>query len=369
MKKLAFISFMILAVTACTAPQKSTMKPADANAAEETRVLLNLLQKNLDKGIMFGHQDDLCYGRSWHYPDGESDVKKVCSDYPAITGVELGHIELDSLCSLDSVPFKYITEVVNKVNAYGGIVTVSWHQNNPLTGGTSWDVSSDSVVMSILPGGVNHEKYVLWLERLAALLETFKDDNGKPIPVIFRPYHEHTGNWFWWGQDHCTPEQYITLWRFAFNYLCNTKGLHNLLFAYSPSGDFKNSNEYLEKYPGDEYVDILGFDSYQFADSLKQQFIDQVSSRLDTLTSIAEKHNKIPALTETGFEQIPDSTWWTGVVWPMIKDHRISHVLVWRNAEFKIHHYYAPYPGQKSEADFVKFYNMPETIFRNDIVR
>ncbi len=347
MKKIAAISMIIMALAACsTAPNKS-LTTADVNASVETQALMALLQKNLQKGIMFGHQDDMSYGRAWSYPNGESDVKRVCSDYPAVTGMDLGHIELGDTENLDSVPFKDMIEMAQKVNAYGGIITISWHQNNPLTDSTAWDNTSDKVVASIIPGGANHDKYVQWLDKVAAFLGSLKDENGNLIPVIFRPYHEHTGNWFWWGQKLCTPSEFKTMWQFTFDYLTKTKNLHNLLFAYSSSGDFNNSGEYLEKYPGDQYVDILGFDYYQFNDSGKQTFIDEVSKKLGILTAIAREHKKIPALTEAGYESLPDSTWWTGVMWPAIKDHKISWFLVWRNAQYRIDHFYAPYPGSE----------------------
>jgi mannan endo-1,4-beta-mannosidase len=367
MKKIALLSLLIMVLSACSTTKKNNPTTADDNATPETRALLELLKINLDKGIMFGHQDDMSYGRAWQYPDGESDVKRVCSDYPAVTGLDLGHLELDSICNLDSVPFKYEIEIARKVNAYGGLLTFSWHLNNPLTGGTAWDISSDKVVESILPGGSQNEKYKQWLDKVATFFNSLTDENGKPIPVIFRPYHEHTGSWFWWGQKLCTTQQFVDIWRFTFDYLTKTKSVHNLLFAYSASGDFTNAAEYLERYPGDNYVDVIGFDYYQFSDSLKQQFIDNVSTRLGIITSIAKEHNKIPALTEAGFESLPDSTWWTGTIWPAIKDHKISWFLVWRNARFRIDHFYAPYPGQKSEKDFIDFYNLPGTIFRNEI--
>lgn len=367
MKKIVLLSVAVLIIASCTAQPGNKMKTADANATEETKALLVMLHKNLNKGIMFGHQDDLSYGRAWDYPNGESDVKRVCGDYPALIGLDLGHLELDSLRNLDSVPFEYEREIAQKVHTFGGLLTFSWHQNNPLTGGTAWDVTSDKVVESILPGGSQHEKYKQWLDKVADFFNSLKDENGKPIPVIFRPYHEHTGSWFWWGQKLCTTQQFVDMWRFTFDYLTKTKNVHNLLFAYSASGDFKNATEYLERYPGDDYVDIIGFDYYQFSIDKKQEFINDVSKKLTLLENIAGEHGKVPALTEAGFESLPDPSWWTGTMWQAVKDHKISWFLVWRNAHHRIDHFYAPFPGQKSEKDFIDFYNLPGTLFRNDL--
>ena len=80
--------------------------PADKNADPKTIALYHNLQKLRQKGIMFGHQDDLCpYGVGWQYENGRSDVKDVTGDYPAVYGWELGEIEIDQPQNLDGVPF------------------------------------------------------------------------------------------------------------------------------------------------------------------------------------------------------------------------------------------------------------------------
>ena len=88
-----------------------------------------------------------------------------------------------------------------------------------------------------------------------------KDENGAYIPVIFRMYHEHTGDWFWWSSQQSTPEEYKQLWIMTCDYLQKTKQVHHLLYAYS-SSNVQSEEHYLERYPGDQYVDILGFDHY-----------------------------------------------------------------------------------------------------------
>ena len=73
------------------------------------------------------------------------------------------------------------------------------------------------------------------------------------------------------------------------------------------------------------------------------------------------------AYTETGYEAVPDSIWWTQTLLPIIEKYPVSYVLVWRNAREKVNHYYAPYPGQVSADDFMKFYANERTLFLNDI--
>jgi mannan endo-1,4-beta-mannosidase len=367
MKTLFLLSPMILLLTGCPRSAEEKPGPADSAATVETVNLLHGLKATAQKGIMFGHQDDLAYGVDWVYPDGESDVRRVCTDYPAVYGMDLGGLELRSSHNLDSVPFSNHKTFVNEIYARGGITTFSWHARNPLTGGDTWDISSDKVVASVLPGGENHELYKEWLDRLAEFFNSLKDDDGNPVPVIFRPYHEHTGSWFWWGQKLCTAEEFVSLWKFTFDYLTETKNVHNLLFAYSSSGDIKNAEEFLERYPGDDYVDLMGFDYYQMAAAGNNSFTEAVSTKLGIITAVAAEHNKLAALTEAGYETIPDSTWWTAVLWPAIKDHKISYVLMWRNAIDRPNHFYAPYPGQVSADNFIEFYSLPGTIFQQEL--
>jgi mannan endo-1,4-beta-mannosidase len=367
MKKLMLLIAAIVLLTACASEQAKRHGPADKSATTETVNMLAGLKAATEKGIMFGHQDDLAYGIGWVWPNGESDVRRVASDYPAVYGMDLGHIELDSPVNLDSVPFEDMRTFVKEIWARRGVISFSWHADNPLTDSSAWDISSDRVVASVLPGGENHDKYKAWLDKVAAFFSSLTDEEGVTIPVIFRPYHEHTGSWFWWGQNLCTTDEFVSLWRFTFTYLCEEKNLHNLLFAYSSGSNIRDIEQYLERYPGDDYTDLLGFDYYQAGMNGKESFIREVDRVLGIVTGAASDHGKLPALTETGFEGLADSTWWTGTLWPAIKDHKISYVLVWRNAHNIPGHFFAPYPDQASADDFIEFCNMPSTIFQKEL--
>ena len=355
----------VLLLAGCTADRGPV--PADPLATRETVNLYQNLLALQKEGLMFGHQDDLVYGVGWVYEVGRSDVKEVCGDYPAVYGWELGHLELGEPYSLDSVHFDTIRSKIQEVYRRGGVNTVSWHLRNPLTGGSAWDVSSAEAVKSVLPGGGKHDLYLGYLDKLAGFLLSLKSGDGTFIPVIFRPYHEHTGSWFWWGQKLCNTDEFIALWRFTFDYLCNEKNIHNLLFAYSSGGDIENTEQYLERYPGNDYVDLMGFDYYQMPDAGNSSFTENVSRVLEIVTEAASGQGKLAALTEAGYEGIPDSAWWTTALWPAIKDHRISYALVWRNAHNRPGHFYAPHPDHVSAADFISFRNLPETLFQKDI--
>ncbi|MCQ2166254.1 MAG: cellulase family glycosylhydrolase [Bacteroidales bacterium] len=348
---------------------------ADIRGLQESRVitgaakaLYDTLKKAAEEETpLFGHQDDLMYGHlEWNvsrendHSMERSDVFAVAGKYPAVLGLDLGGIERDDSCNLDGNNFELMREAALKHYERGGIVSFSWHLRNPLTGGDAWDISSDKVVGSILPGGEKHEYFLGWLDKLAAYLSSLKDGDGNVIPVIFRPWHEHTGSWFWWGKNLCTPEQYNGLWIMTYDYLVKEKGLDNMLWAISPGTE----QEFFEaRYPGDRVVDIIGLDCYCHPTAADNagDFSDYVAKVRDHLTwrnDFAVRHGKILALTETGCESLPYEKWWTEVLAPAIEGIPVSYVLVWRNADIRplgLKHFYAPWPGGPSEKDFVKW--------------
>lgn len=348
----------------------SSNLPSDKNASKQTKNLYFNLQKLLKRGIMFGHQDDLAYGVGWKYVPGKSDVKEVTGDYPAIHGFELGRIELDHRVNIDSVPFDSMRNYIRTVYDRGGVITLSWHLNNPLTGKTAWD-SAPGTVASILPGGEKNDLYKSWLDKVANFIVSLKGKNGEPIPVILRLFHELNGNWFWWGKDHCTPDEFKQLWHFTVSYLRDTKNIHQCLYAYN-TDRFNSKEDYLLKYPGDEWVDVVGFDIYQREGGEKgnAQFVKDMDHMMTMIEEIGAEKKKIPALTEFGYAQVPDSIWWTNVFYKALDHHKISYALAWRNAGFnKVGdaEFYVPYKGQISEKDFVKFSKEPNILFQKDV--
>lgn len=373
MKFISMLFCLIVITSHCIGQQKEAkLFPSDKMATKETVALYNHLHALLGKKVLFGHQDDLAYGVGWQYEPGRSDVKSVTGEYPALYGWELGHLELDSAKNLDNVPFNKMKQFIRQGYVRGGAITISWHLNNPLNEKSAWDTTRGSVA-AILPGEPKNKTYVLYLDRLASFIGELKGPKGEAIPILFRPFHELTGSWFWWGESECTPLEFISLWRFTVDYLRNTKKLHNILYVYSTS-DFKSKENYLERYPGDEYTDVVSFDSYQHSSAITKEgnnFIKQIDSRLSMLKEIAADKNKIPAFAETGYEGIPQADWWTIVLLPLLEKYKVSYVLVWRNAglmkETGKMHYYAPYKNQLSAIDFLKFSKNDHMMFEKKI--
>ena len=329
--------------------------------------LLDCLKASAEAGkILYGHQDDLCYGHSWKVEDPandpleRSDVKEVSGKYPAVLGLELGEIELGGSASLDGVPFELIRRAAVKHVERGGVVTFSWHPRNIFTGGTAWDVSSDKVVASILEGGEHHEAFKGWLTILGDFFDSLRDADGKRIPFIFRPWHEHTASWFWWGKDLCTVGQYKALFRMTYDYLTEERGMDNIVWCYSPNLDV-DAEGYMERYPGDDVIDILGLDAYTYnggeagMEAASELFRSKLVPTLEYLQQLGKEHGKLIALSETGLEGLCSPDWWTSTLYPCIKDFPLAYVLTWRNAWDRPEHFYGPWKGFEYENDFIRF--------------
>lgn len=330
-------------------------------------VLHNL--RNLKNRTMFGHQDALAYGIGWWDVKGESDVKRLIGQYPAVFGWEIGNLELDSSSNLDNVSFEKMREYIRTVYEMGGLNTISWHANNPLNGKTAWDVSSGTV-SSILPGGKKHDLFVAWLNKLADFLNSLKATDGEPIPILFRPWHELTGNWFWWGQEFCSAEEFKLLWKFTFHHLVIKREVRHLIWMYN-TAEFADGKHFMERFPDKGMVDILSFDTYQHPNSISNgynSFLSNTGRMLGVLDSLGKVLDMPVALAETGFETIPKADWWTNDLLPLIKKYHPVYVLCWRNAGIRKGsdkmHYYVPFGGDLSAPDFIKFSRDSSLIFQ-----
>lgn len=359
-----------MVIALCLITHSGKTQVADANATTETKNLwkqLGLLKK---KGLLFGHQDDMAYGVNWKYVSGRSDVKDLTGEYPAIFGWELGGLEMDNPVNLDSVPFDKMKAYICSAYNNGAAITISWHLHNPLTGKSAWDPAPSNTIQAILPGGEKNELYNSWLDKIADFFKSLKGSHGEYVPVIFRPFHELNGSWFWWGGKNCKPEEIIQLWKYSIAYLRDKKQVHQLLYAFN-TDRFSSEQEYLERYPGDDWVDILGFDIYQKGDILSnEKFIAALDNGLTMLENIAGARHKIPALTEFGFNELPVALWWTEVFYKAIKNHQIAYALAWRNAGKKSGtemEYYVPYPQQLSANNFLKFHKLSTIFFENKV--
>ena len=342
------------------------LTPVTTKRTTTAQLLKQRLQRLQRKGIMFGHQDAPFYGLGWSYEDGRSDVRDLVGDYPAVMGFELGGIEVGEEKNLDNVPFDLMRREIIAQHRRGGIVTISWHPRNPHTGGTAWVNAQErgqNTVAAVLPGGQSHEVFQIWLERLTTFLASLCDEQGQPVPFIFRPWHENSGGWFWWGRGLCSAQEYKALWNMTQDYVTRTLP-YNILWSWSPNYGFEP--DVLDTYPGHDRVDIIGLDAYQQRNG-EQAFIATLNKDLTTLSALAAEKGKLIALTECGYQNIPDPTWWTRVLKPQIEKYPLCYFLVWRNADQ--HQYFAPALETKDAMDFVKMVKDKRILMLKDVIK
>jgi mannan endo-1,4-beta-mannosidase len=136
----------------------------------------------------------------------------------------------------------------------GGLVTVSAHLYDPAktNGGGLRDKGVDLSTL-LTTNGETHARWMRELDELAAGLQELR---AAGVVVLWRPFHEMNGDWFWWdGKD---PAIFIKVWRQMFDYFTIEKGLDNLLWVYAPN----HGRETAAYYAGDHYVDLVGLDAY-----------------------------------------------------------------------------------------------------------
>jgi mannan endo-1,4-beta-mannosidase len=365
----ALILLLLLIVTiVCFSQNKIEL--IDKNATKETKALATNLFMLSKKHILFGHQHATEYGQGWTGDENRSDVKSVTGSHPAVIGVDFSGLSGRSESAIEKTINGLRKTIADTYNR-GGVVTVSWHFSNPVSpGGFYWvDTLSKPAVSYIIPGGSQNVQYKDILRTIAGLVKSIKGKDGKIVPMIFRPFHEFDGDWFWWGRSHCTKEEFKSLWRFTVSYLRDSLQVHNLIYAFSPDCKFRNEEEFTERYPGNEWVDIVGMDDYADFGRYGLYNLDSGYHRLKIVSDFAFKNMKLAAFTETGLESIPEVDWWTAKLLKTLQrdELRLCYVLVWRNDSKSLTHYYAPFPGQISEKDFLEFYKSPYTFFENDL--
>lgn len=334
-------------------------KPKENNLVSALR---RNLHKSAGKGVLFGHQDDLAYGIGWKGVKDQSDVKRSANDYPALFGWEIGNIG-DSV-NIDGVPFDSIIVYIKRVYQMGGVNTISWHARNPLTNFDAWNKSGVDIA-AILPKGEQQQLLIDKLDLVADFLSRLRTDDGELIPVIFRPWHEMMGNWFWWGRETFSNDQFIKLFQFTINYLKIEKGLDNLLIAFSPNAEFLTKQEYLCRYPGDEFVDVFGLDDYG---DFSNNRLDLVVQKISLVVDLSIERNKLAAFTETGSDKLAINNWYTTNLLQVLKANEqtrsLAYVMVWRNRDTT--HFYVPYPGNNQVDDFKNFVNDPVILLLED---
>jgi hypothetical protein len=210
--------------------------PVDPQATAAARRLLCYVYSQYGNHILSGQQESTWIGG----PEYEINyINQATGKYPAIRGLDMG----------DSPDFG--ARAAAWWNA-GGIPMVGYHMGSPAQAADGYDSSRQpaNINAALTSGTVDNQRLLQRLDAAAAQLNLVSGG-----AVIFRPFHEAGGNWFWWSME--GGAQYNRLWQYTFNYLTRTKGLHHLVWLHGYNGQPNSAF-----YPGKQYVDIGGADTY-----------------------------------------------------------------------------------------------------------
>lgn len=383
--KIAFLSLLFSAVVSCSSdnedPREVIVDPptqddplttsnaptymVDASATKETVALFYNLKKLAKTKTAIGQQD--AFNSFYQDAGGDSDIKKNTGYDPAVLGSDFMFItdknnneQIGNWFYGEEIKIK---SAVKNAYAKGIINTFCWHLREPYKEESFYaaDMTSEqknTAFKSILPGGANNEWYKKKLDKIANVVSDLKGSNGELIPIIFRPFHEFDGSWFWWGANFCTADEYKKAYQFTVDYLKNTKGVHNILYAFSPDNSYTTQADYLSRYPGDKYVDIIGMDNYGDFNNQGQTGADRANSKLKILSDYAKTKVKIAALTETGFRVTSTNPaiidWFSTLLYSSLtkNDIQISYVMFWNNDKDG---YYVPTGSVSNATDFKNY--------------
>lgn len=264
-----------------------TSSLVNRNATANTKKLYSFLKDSYGKYVITGQQcDGGINGNEF------KAIKNLTGDYPALLGLDM----------MDYTPSRTAlgtsSSAVDKAIEFhkkGGIVTFCWHWNAPTEYLYSTANSSDGWwggfytqnskfdIAKVMNGQDAKGKKLLDRD-IKEIAKQLKRLEKAGVPVIWRPLHEASGGWFWWGAQ--GPDAYKKLWKYLYKELTNTYGCNNLIWVYNgQSADW---------YPGDEYVDIVGEDIYP-----GNHVYDPQVSRFKQAINYGSK-TKITALTENG---------------------------------------------------------------------
>lgn len=343
---------------------EETVSFVDAELNNEARFLHQKLQNITQDGIAFGQQIATIGDRLWHRGidsdepglKGDIDFFNVSGEQPAIVGFELEGIGVENY---DSFTFDRLRRLIINTHNAGAIITISWHATNIVSGGDSF--SLEPAVSQMLENGSHRDVFIRNLWRVSNFLNSLIDSDGNSIPVLFRPWHEMNGDFFFWGEGFRTTEEYKELFQDTVRFLSENFNVHNVLYVYSPN-QVSDESEYLKNYPGDAYVDLLGIDVYDFNDG---QYLEIANTNLEIVEEIAREKSKLYAFTETGLDRVESDDWFIERFYKLIRSKGITYALVWRNTSED--HFFIPYVGHPAEFDFKEFTEKDLMLFQEDI--
>jgi len=290
MKKYKYLICLLfsLILFGCTS---SDPQPVNPKATKEAKELLSYLYTLKGKKILSGQHN---FG---HELQRSTDtVKSYSGFYPAIWGADFLYMK-----RLDNSMQVVVDEAI-KQHKKGSIITLMYHQVKPFEHDSlgfrksvKGRVTDEEWEQIVTPGTEYHKMLLEKIDNVAFYLKQLQDEN---IPILWRPYHEMNGMWFWWG-DRKGPDGFVKLWHIMYDRYVNHHQLDNLIWVWNANGprDWENDEAYAYDlyFPGIDVVDVLATDVYKN---------DYKQSHHDNLLALAE--GKPIALGECGILPIPE---------------------------------------------------------------
>jgi mannan endo-1,4-beta-mannosidase len=253
MKSLPVLLLLLLTTTL----QAQPFPPVNTNASPEARKLLSYLYSISGKYLLAGQHN---YNQE---PERFSDsAYAITGKYPAVWGN-------DFIWNGTKDNGQAVVDAAIKKHKEGCLVTLMWHQGRPTDDPPfGWKESIQGKLSAAewkeltTPGTELNKR---WLAQIDVIAGYLKQLQAAHVPVLWRPYHEMNGIWFWWG-DKKGPQGIAKLWQMMYDRYTNYHHLNNLLWVWGANGprDIPGDEAYSYKnyYPGHRYVDILGTDIY-----------------------------------------------------------------------------------------------------------
>lgn len=243
----------------CFGQVRDSNPPVTPNASPEAIELLDYLYKISGYGTLTGQHDQPLFGSAYYQLVYERTGK-----YPAVKGMDFGFSERNTL---DGINFRQ--RIVDEAIAYhndGAIITLMWHAVPPtheepavFREHIQGELTDEEWEELITPDSELNHRWQTQVDVIAFFLKQIRDAG---VPVLWRPYHEMNGDWFWWGKK--TGENgFKKLYRMLFDRLVNYHKINNLIWVFDGNeikGDYIDPYDYY--YPGHEYVDVLATDIY-----------------------------------------------------------------------------------------------------------
>lgn len=388
-------------------PYAESIQLADPEADDATKAIYQYLRAvGESDAVIYGHMEDTVLKAGTNELT-YSDTKDLTGSISGLNGLDCGNL-FEGFASKYNDRHQQDPQIpdntegniraaalfTNESIEEGALMTLSAHMPNfafTTTKNVSsvntydrYDYSSadsynlkGNTMNQILPSGQYHEEFIAYLDMIAAYA------NQVDGTILFRPFHENTGSWFWWGKAFCDAETYKSVFKYTVEYLRDIKNVHNILYVYGPGSEAATLDEYGERYPGDDYVDLIGFDTYDsnpVPDEEGYSFQSNFENSVRLTDAFAKQHSKLFAVTEVGISGMQDSGnrrpyWFTEILDILSKDaYDCSFFMTWTN--YSDESFYTPYVASVNEDGtlhghelmdpFIAFYNNEKSIFASD---